>query len=96
MRMAGIDQNVEKSLIPIRSSLWHVASLGTPGPVAEYIFEDLVRIPVKVEYTSEFRYRNPVITENNVLMAISQSRETTDILAAIKLAKGKGIFIWGL
>jgi glucosamine--fructose-6-phosphate aminotransferase (isomerizing) len=64
--------------------------------VAEYIFEDLARIPVEVEYASEFRYRNPVITEKDVLIAISQSGETADTLAAIKLAKEKGAFVFGV
>ena len=63
---------------------WHA------GLVAEYIFEDIARIPVEVEYASEFRYRNPVITDNDVVIAISQSGETADTLAAIKLAKANG------
>ena len=69
---------------------WHA------GLVAEYIFEDLARIPVEVEYASEFRYRNPVITDKDVLIAISQSGETADTLAAIKLAKEKGAFVFGV
>lgn len=59
-------------------------------------FEDLARIPVEVEYASEFRYRNPVINENDVVIAISQSGETADTLAAIKLAKSKGAFVFGV
>jgi len=69
---------------------WHA------GLVAEYIFEDLARIPVEVEYASEFRYRNPVISEKDVVIAISQSGETADTLAAIKLAKSKGAFVFGV
>ncbi|MDH3323986.1 MAG: glutamine--fructose-6-phosphate transaminase (isomerizing), partial [Flavobacteriaceae bacterium] len=69
---------------------WHA------GLVAEYIFEDLARIPVEVEYASEFRYRNPIITEKDVIIAISQSGETADTLAAIKLAKSKGAFVFGV
>ncbi|HAF75866.1 MAG TPA: glutamine--fructose-6-phosphate transaminase (isomerizing), partial [Maribacter sp.] len=69
---------------------WHA------GLVAEYIFEDLARIPVEVEYASEFRYRNPVITDKDVLIAISQSGETADTLAAIKLAKERGAFVFGV
>ena len=69
---------------------WHA------GLVAEYIFEDLARIPVEVEYASEFRYRNPVITDKDILIAISQSGETADTLAAIKLAKEKGAFVFGV
>jgi len=69
---------------------WHA------GLVAEYIFEEFARIPVEVEYASEFRYRNPIITEKDVVIAISQSGETADTLAAIKLAKEKGAFVFGV
>ncbi len=66
------------------------------GLVAEYLFEDLARIPTEVEYASEFRYRNPVIFENDVVIAISQSGETADTLAAIELAKEKGATVLGI
>lgn len=69
---------------------WHA------GLVGEYLFEDLARIPVEVEYASEFRYRNPVIYEQDVVIAISQSGETADTLAAIELAKSKGATILGI
>ena len=69
---------------------WHA------GLVAEYLFEDIARIPVEVEYASEFRYRNPVIGEGDVVIAISQSGETADTLAAIELAKSKGATIFGV
>ncbi|GAA4452931.1 glutamine--fructose-6-phosphate transaminase (isomerizing) [Nibrella saemangeumensis] len=69
---------------------WHA------GLVAEYIFEELARIPVEVEYASEFRYRNPIIAERDVVIAISQSGETADTLAAIELAKSKGATIFGV
>jgi len=69
---------------------WHA------GLVAEYIFEELARIPVEVEYASEFRYRNPIIKEKDFVIAISQSGETADTLAAIQLAKSKGATIFGL
>jgi glutamine---fructose-6-phosphate transaminase (isomerizing) len=69
---------------------WHA------GLVAEYIFEELARIPVEVEYASEFRYRNPIIKEGDVVIAISQSGETADTLAAIELAKSKGALIFGV
>ncbi len=69
---------------------WHA------GLVGEYLFEDLARIPVEVEYASEFRYRNPIIDENDVIIAISQSGETADTLAAIQLAKSKGATILGI
>jgi glutamine---fructose-6-phosphate transaminase (isomerizing) len=69
---------------------WHA------GLVAEYLIEDLARIPVEVEYASEFRYRNPVIKEGDIVIAISQSGETADTLAAIELAKSKGATIFGI
>ncbi len=96
VRMSGIDQNLEKFtnadriIIVACGTSWHA------GLVAEYIFEDLARIPVEVEYASEFRYRNPIITDKDVLIAISQSGETADTLAAIKLAKEKGAFVFGV
>jgi glucosamine--fructose-6-phosphate aminotransferase (isomerizing) len=66
------------------------------GLVGEYLFEELARIPVEVEYASEFRYRNPIIYENDVVIAISQSGETADTLAAVELAKSKGATIIGI
>jgi glucosamine--fructose-6-phosphate aminotransferase (isomerizing) len=69
---------------------WHA------GLVAEYIFEELARIPVEVEYASEFRYRNPIIRENDIVIAISQSGETADTIAAIQIAKAKGALILGV
>ncbi len=69
---------------------WHAGLLG------EYLFEDLARIPVEVEYASEFRYRNPVITKDDVVIAISQSGETADTLAAISLAKEAGAMVLGI
>ena len=64
--------------------------------VAEYVFENLARTPVEVEYASEFRYRNPIVTNKDVVIAISQSGETADTLAAIKLAKENGAFVFGV
>lgn len=96
VRMAGIDQNMEKFLNANRIIIVACGTSWHAGLVAEYIFEDLARIPVEVEYASEFRYRNPVITENDVLIAISQSGETADTLAAIKLGKEKGAFVFGV
>ncbi len=80
----------EKIVIVACGTSWHA------GLVAEYIFEDLCRIPVEVEYASEFRYRNPVIREGDVVIAISQSGETADTLAAIELAKSKGAIVFGV
>jgi len=69
---------------------WHA------GLVGEYLFEDLARIPVEVEYASEFRYRNPIVNEDDIVIAISQSGETADTLAAIELAKARGATIIGI
>lgn len=85
--------NFEKAnriLIVACGTSWHA------GLVAEYLFEELARIPVEVEYASEFRYRNPIIHENDVVIAISQSGETADTLAALQLAKSKGAIIFGV
>jgi len=96
IKMAGIDQNLEKFLNANRIIIVACGTSWHAGLVAEYIFEDMARIPVEVEYASEFRYRNPVITDKDVLIAISQSGETADTLAAIKLAKEKGAFVFGV
>ncbi len=96
IRMAGIDQNLEKFLNANRIIIVACGTSWHAGLVAEYIFEDLARIPVEVEYASEFRYRNPIITDKDILIAISQSGETADTLAAIKLAKEKGAFVFGV
>jgi len=96
IKMAGIDDHIDKFinakriLIVACGTSWHA------GLVAEYIFEELARVPVEVEYASEFRYRNPVIDKDDVLIAISQSGETADTMAAIKLAKEKGAFVFGV
>lgn len=82
--------NAERILIIACGTSWHA------GLVAEYIFEEFARIPVEVEYASEFRYRNPIVGEKDVLIAISQSGETADTLAAIELAKSKGATILGV
>ncbi|HLU85628.1 MAG TPA: glutamine--fructose-6-phosphate transaminase (isomerizing) [Vicingaceae bacterium] len=82
--------NASRIIIVACGTSWHA------GLVGEYLLEDLTRIPVEVEYASEFRYRNPIITESDVVIAISQSGETADTLAAIKLAKEKGATIIGI
>jgi glucosamine--fructose-6-phosphate aminotransferase (isomerizing) len=82
--------NAKRIIIIACGTSWHAAL------VAEYLFEDLTRIPVEVEYASEFRYRNPIIYEDDVVIAISQSGETADTLAAIELAKSKGATIIGV
>lgn len=96
IKMAGIDDNIEKFtnarriIIIACGTSWHA------GLVAEYIFEEFARIPVEVEYASEFRYRNPIIYKDDVVIAISQSGETADTMAAIKLAKKQGAFVFGV
>ncbi len=82
--------NAKRILMIACGTSWHA------GLVGEYLFEELTRIPVEVEYASEFRYRNPIITEDDVVIAISQSGETADTLAAIKMAKEKGATILGI
>ncbi len=82
--------NAKRILIIACGTSWHA------GLVGEYLFEDLARIPVEVEYASEFRYRNPVIYEDDIILAISQSGETADTLAAIQMAKSKGATILGI
>lgn len=82
--------NAERIIMVACGTSWHSAL------VAEYLFEDLARIPVEVEYASEFRYRNPVLKEGDVVIAISQSGETADTLAAMELAKSKGAIIFGV
>ncbi|WP_136482061.1 glutamine--fructose-6-phosphate transaminase (isomerizing) [Cognatitamlana onchidii] len=96
IKMAGVEDNMKKFLNAKRIIIVACGTSWHAGLVAEYIFEDLARVPVEVEYASEFRYRNPVITEDDVLIAISQSGETADTLAAIKLAKSKGAFVFGV
>jgi len=96
IKMAGVEDNMKKFLNADRIIIVACGTSWHAGLVAEYIFENLARIPVEVEYASEFRYRNPVIKETDVVIAISQSGETADTLAAIKLAKSKGAFVFGV
>ena len=96
IKMAGVEDNLEKFLNAQKITIVACGTSWHAGLVAEYIFEDLARIPVEVEYASEFRYRNPVISNKDVVIAISQSGETADTLAAIKLAKEKGAFVFGI
>ena len=96
IRMAGVEEYIERFksadriIIIACGTSWHA------GLVAEYLFEEIARIPVEVEYASEFRYRNPIITEKDVVIAISQSGETADSLAAIKMAKAQGAYVFGV
>ena len=94
--MSGIEQNMEafksasRIIIVACGTSWHA------GLVAEYIIEELCRIPVEVEYASEFRYRNPVVNKGDIIIAISQSGETADTLVAIERAKEQGAIIFGI
>lgn len=94
--MSGVEQNIEqlknanRIMIVACGTSWHA------GLVAEYIFEELCRIPVEVEYASEFRYRNPIVNKGDVIIAISQSGETADTLVALEKAKENGAFIFGI
>jgi len=96
IKMAGIDDNLERFINAKRIVIIACGTSWHAGLVAEYIFEELVRTPVEVEYASEFRYRNPIIYPDDVVVAISQSGETADTMAAIKLAKEKGAFVFGV
>lgn len=96
IKMAGIWDNLERInkanriIIIACGTSWHA------GLIGEYLIEEFARIPVEVEYASEFRYRNPIITDKDVVIAISQSGETADTMAALKLAKERGAFIYGI
>lgn len=96
LKMSGIDRheeiwmNANRIVIVACGTSWHA------GLVAEYLFEEFARIPTEVEYASEFRYRDPIIQPGDIVIAISQSGETADTLAAIELAKEKGAFIFGV
>ena len=96
IKMAGVDDNISRFLNADRIIIIACGTSWHAGLVGEYLFEDMARIPVEVEYASEFRYRNPIITPKDVVIAISQSGETADTLAAIKLAKSKGAFVFGV
>jgi len=96
IKMQGIDDHKQKFLNANRIIIVACGTSWHAGLVAEYLFEGIARIPVEVEYGSEFRYRNPIITQNDVVIAISQSGETADTLAAVKMAKEKGAFVYGV
>ncbi len=83
-------KNIDRIIIVACGTSWHA------GLVGEYLIEEYARIPVEVEYASEFRYRNPIITEKDVVIAISQSGETADTMAAIEMAKERGATIFGI
>lgn len=96
IKIAGIQDNLNRFLTVNRILIVACGTSYHAGLVAEYMLEDFARISVEVEYASEFRYRNPIIDEKDMVIAISQSGETADTLAALKLAKRKGAFIYGI
>jgi glucosamine--fructose-6-phosphate aminotransferase (isomerizing) len=94
--MGGIEDNMEQLMNASRIVIVACGTSWHAGLVAEYIIEELCRIPVEVEYASEFRYRNPIINTGDVIIAISQSGETADTLVALETAKQNGAFIFGV
>ncbi|MBK6932103.1 MAG: glutamine--fructose-6-phosphate transaminase (isomerizing) [Saprospirales bacterium] len=96
VRLGGMEEykkrmiNAQRMIILGCGTSWHA------GMIAEYLFEDLARIPVEVEYASEFRYRNPVVRDQDIVLAISQSGETADTLAALELARERGAITYGI
>jgi glutamine---fructose-6-phosphate transaminase (isomerizing) len=96
IKMAGVEANIDRLKNASRIIMVACGTSWHAGLVAEYVFEELCRIPVEVEYASEFRYRNPVVNNGDVIIAISQSGETADTLVAIEKAKEQGAFIFGV
>ena len=96
VQLSGVEDNLEKFLNADRIIIVACGTSWHAGLVAEYVIEEFARIPVEVEYASEFRYRNPIINSKDVVIAISQSGETADTMAAIKLAKEHGAFVFGV
>src|SRR6478736_4581942 len=94
--MAGVENNIDKLVNAQRIMIVACGTSWHAGLVAEYIIEEICRIPVEVEYASEFRYRNPIVNKGDVIIAISQSGETADTLVAIEKAKQNGAFIFGV
>ena len=95
-KLSGIDRHIETFLNAKRIIIVACGTSWHAGLVGEYLLEEYARIPVEVEYASEFRYRNPIIERGDIVIAISQSGENADTLAALKLAKEKGAFIYGI
>lgn len=96
IKMAGIWDHLEKFTNAQKITIIACGTSWHAGLIGEYLIEEFARIPVEVEYASEFRYRNPIISEKDVVIAISQSGETADTMAALKLAKDRGAFIYGI
>ena len=96
IKLSGVDDYINKFLSANKITIIACGTSWHSALVAEYMFEKIARIPVEVEYASEFRYRDPVLEKNDIVIAISQSGETADTLAAIKLARSRGAFIYGV
>src|SRR5580698_5659275 len=94
--MAGVQNNIQQLVNAQRIIIIACGTSWHAGLIAEYVFEELCRIPVEVEYASEFRYRNPVINKGDIIIAVSQSGETADTIVAIEKAKEQGAFIFGV
>jgi len=96
LTLGGMEEHIHRFLRADRIIIVACGTSWHSGLVAEYLFEELARIPVEVEYASEFRYRNPIISQRDIVIAVSQSGETADTLAAVQLAKEKGAFVYGV
>ena len=96
VRLGGMAEHLKRMVNAQRMIILGCGTSWHAGMIAEYLFEDLARLPVEVEYASEFRYRNPVVRENDVVLAISHSGETADTFAALELAKERGALTYGI
>ena len=96
IKMSGIDDYIDKFISTNKITIIACGTSWHAGLIGEYMFEKIAKIPVEVEYASEFRYRDPVINNSDIVIAISQSGETADTLSAIKLAKKEGAFVYGI
>ncbi|MCB9306537.1 MAG: glutamine--fructose-6-phosphate transaminase (isomerizing) [Lewinellaceae bacterium] len=96
MRLGGMAEHLKRMINAQRMIILGCGTSWHAGMIAEYLFEDLARLPVEVEYASEFRYRNPVVRAEDVVLAISQSGETADTFAALELAKERGALTYGI
>ncbi len=96
VRLGGMEEHLKRLVNAQRMIILGCGTSWHAGMIAEYLFEDFARLPVEVEYASEFRYRNPVVRENDIVLAISQSGETADTYAALELAKERGALTYGI
>jgi glutamine---fructose-6-phosphate transaminase (isomerizing) len=96
VKLGGMEEHMKRLVNAQRMIILGCGTSWHAGMIAEYLFEDLARLPVEVEYASEFRYRNPVVRDNDVVLAISQSGETADTFAALDMAKERGALTYGI